>query len=150
MSNPASMFPIMAGAQLAVAGRGAEAAAILKKSADALEGTSLGREAAFLRYGMLGDRDRALPFAPPTDDAIQNEFSAIFVADAYAAIGCRDEAIHWVRNAVGHGLINFPFLAEYDPFLATVRLEPAFQELLRQVKGRWEAVIAWEQGLAPR
>jgi serine/threonine protein kinase/tetratricopeptide (TPR) repeat protein len=149
MSNPASMFPIMAGAQLAVAGRGAEAAAILQKSADALKGTSLGREAAFLCYGLLGDRDRALPFAPPTDSAIQNEFAAIFTADAYAAIGCRDEAIRWVRNAVEHGLINFPFLAEYDPFLATVRSEPAFQELLHEVKGRWESIVAWERGLAP-
>lgn len=144
MSNPASMFPIMAGAQLAVAGRGAEAAAILERSADALHGTQLGREAAFLRYGLLGDRDRALPFAPPADAAIQNEFAAMFTADAYAAVGCPDEAIRWVRNAVAHGFINYPFLAEHDPFLATVRSEPAFQELLAGIKGRWESVIAWE------
>jgi adenylate cyclase len=145
MSNPASMFPIVAGAQLAVAGRRAEAAAVLGKSADALQGTPLGREAAFLQHGLLGNRDRALPFAPPADGAIQNEFAAMFTADAYAAVGCDDDAIRWVRNAVEHGFINYPFLAEHDPFLVTIRSKPAFQALLKEVKGRWESVIAWER-----
>jgi serine/threonine-protein kinase len=146
MSNPASMFPIMAGAQLAVAGRRTEAAAILKKSADALEGTPLGREAAFLHYGLQGDHDRALPFAPPTDTAIQNEFAAMFTADAYAAIGRHDDAIRWVRNAVDHGFINYPFLAEYDPFFGALRGRAGFRQLLTEVKPRWEAVVAWERG----
>lgn len=145
MSNPASMFPIMAGAQLAVAGLRTEAAEILKKSADALEGTALGREAAFLHYGLLGDRDGALPFAPPSDAAIQNEFAAIFTADAYASIGSHEDAIRWVGNAVAHGFINYPFLAEQDPFLGDVRGESAFQRLLAAVKPRWEAVVEWER-----
>jgi tetratricopeptide (TPR) repeat protein len=145
MSNPASMFPIMAGAQLAVAGRRTEASEILKKSADALNGTPLGREAAFLHYGLLGERDRALPFAPPTDAAIQNEFAAMFTADAYAAIGRHDDAIRWVRNAVDHGFINYPYIAEHDPFLASVRGDPGLKPLLAKVKPRWEAVVEWER-----
>jgi len=145
MSNPASMFPIMAGAQLAVAGRRTEAAEILKKSADALKGTPLGREAAFLHYGLLGERDRALPFAPPTDGAIQNEFAAMFTADAYASIGNHEDAIRWVTNAIEHGFINYPFLAEHDPFLASVRGDPGFKQLLAEVKPRWEAVVEWER-----
>jgi eukaryotic-like serine/threonine-protein kinase len=144
MSGPASMFPIMAGAQLAVAGRRTEAAAILKRSADALEGSSLGREAAFLHYALVGDRDCALSFAPQEDAAIQNEFAAIFAADAYALIGCRDDALRWVRNAVEHGFINYPFLADYDPFFADIRNEPGFSQLLAEVKPRYEAVAAWE------
>jgi hypothetical protein len=138
------MFPIMAGAELAVAGHAEEAAAILGTSAEALRGTALGREAAFLQYGLRGDRERALPFAPSTDDAIQNEFAAMFAADAFAAIGRPDDAIHWVANAVDRGFINYPFLAEYDPFLETVRREPGFTRLLAAVKPRWEAVVEWE------
>lgn len=144
LSDAASMFPIMAGAQLAVAGHREEAAAILGKSAEALRGTALGREAAFLQFGLRGDRERALPLAPATGDAIQNEFAAMFAADAFAAIGCRDEAIGWVGNAVDRGFINYPFLAEYDPFLETVRREPGFTRLLAAVKPRWEAVVEWE------
>ena len=45
-----------------------------------------------------------------------------------------------------HGFINYPFLAEHDPFLASVRPKPAFQALLAEIKGRWESVIAWERG----
>lgn len=149
MSDAASMFPIMAGAQLAVAGHREDAAAILGRSAEALRGTPLGREAAFLQFGLRGDRERALPFAPATGDAIQNEFAAMFAADAFAAIGCRDEAIAWVGHAVDRGFINYPFLAEYDPYLETVRREPGFTRLLEAVKPRWEAVVEWEAKRRP-
>jgi hypothetical protein len=138
------MFPIMAGAQLAAAGRRTEAAEILKRSADALAGSSLGREAAFLHYALVGDRDRAMSFAPQEDAAIQNEFAAMFAADAFALLGCPDDAIRWVRNAVELGFINYPFLADYDPFFANIRNEPGFTQLLAEVKPRYEAVVAWE------
>ena len=76
---------------------------------------------------------------------IQNEFAAMFTADAYALIDRRDDSIHWVRKAVEHGFINYPFLAEHDPFLCDVRDEPGFKQLLAEVKPRWEAVVDWER-----
>jgi len=77
--------------------------------------------------------------------AIQNEFAAMFTADAYASIGNHEDAIRWVTNAIEHGFINYPFLAEHDPFLASVRGDPGFKQLLAEVKPRWEAVVEWER-----
>jgi len=76
---------------------------------------------------------------------IQNEFAAMFTADAFALIGRHDDAVHWVRAAVDHGFINHPFLAEHDPFLTEVRDEPGFLQLLEEVRPRWEAVVEWER-----
>ena len=145
LADPASMVPIVAGVQLAASGRREEAAGILGRAAALLEGTPLGREASFLEHALTGDREGALPFAPVRDGVIQNEFAAMFTADAYALIGRRDDAIHWVRAAVEHGFINYPFLAEHDPFLDDVRAEPGFRHLMAEVRPRWEAVVEWER-----
>jgi serine/threonine protein kinase/tetratricopeptide (TPR) repeat protein len=145
LSEPASMVPIVAGAELAAGGRRDEAAGILGRTGDLLAGTPLGREASFLRHALLGDRDGALRYEPPGEDVIQNEFAAMFTAQAYALIGRREDALAWLRKSVRHGFINYPFLAEHDPFLGDLRTEPGFQEILVEVRPRWEAVIEWER-----
>jgi hypothetical protein len=40
--------------------------------------------------------------------------------------------------AVDRGFINYPSLAEHDPFFEKVRGEPRFQKLLKTVRERWE------------
>ncbi len=149
LAAPASMVPLVASVQLAASGRRTEAATILQRTAGALAGTPLGREAAFLHFALAGDRDRALAFAPAIDGVIQNEFAAMFTAEAYALIDRRDDAIDWARKAVQHGFINYPFLAEHDPLLGDVRDEPGFRQLLAEVKPRWEAVVDWERKRQP-
>jgi len=141
---PASMAPLMAGGQLAVAGRTHEAVDILGRAGALLEGTPLAREAWFMHHALRGDRGAALRFAPVVDGVVQNEFAALFAADAYACLGLRDEALTWVRKAVSHGFINHPFLAGYDPLLEDLRGTVGFQSLLDEVRPRWEAVVAWE------
>ena len=145
LADPASMVPLVAGVQLAASGRREEAAGLLGRAGALLAGTPLGRETSFLERALMGDREGALRFAPERDGVIQNEFAAVFTADAYALIGRRADAIHWVRAAIEHGFINYPFLAEHDPFLAEVRDEPAFRQLLAEVRPRWEAIVEWER-----
>jgi hypothetical protein len=35
-------------------------------------------------------------------------------------------------------LINYPFLSQYDPLLKNIRQEKRFQELMEEVRSRWE------------
>ena len=62
-----------------------------------------------------------------------------FLAECYALIDDRCGAIDWLRRAASLGFINYPLLAERDPLLATLRGEPAFQELIAGVKLQWES-----------
>jgi hypothetical protein len=43
-----------------------------------------------------------------------------------------------LENAIKMGLINYPLLAEKDPFLNNIRREPRFKKLMERVKYEWE------------
>ena len=61
-----------------------------------------------------------------------------FLAECYALAGDAASAIRWLQRAVSLGFINYPLLAERDPFLASLRDEPAFGSLIADVHRRWE------------
>jgi hypothetical protein len=67
------------------------------------------------------------------------EYLAWFLAEGYALIGRRDDALRWLRRAVYRGFINCPVLATHDPFLASLRGDAEFEELMQQVQRRWRA-----------
>ena len=68
------------------------------------------------------------------------EYLALFLADGYSLIGRNEDAIQWLRAAVALGFINYPILSGRDPFLANLRSDPRFEELIRMVKARWHAL----------
>ena len=59
------------------------------------------------------------------------------LAECYALIGDREEAIQWLRNAVDGGFLNPPFFSEIDPFLQPIREDPGFHELMVHLGKRW-------------
>jgi hypothetical protein len=71
---------------------------------------------------------------------LKAEYLALFLADGYSLIGRNDDAIRWLRTAIALGFINYPILATRDPFLANVRYDPRYEELMRMVKARWQAL----------
>ena len=60
------------------------------------------------------------------------------IGACYANLGIVEEAVAWLRQSTERGFINYPFLAEKEPFLARIRSEPQVQEVLKEVKQRWE------------
>ncbi|MGD8699749.1 MAG: hypothetical protein PVJ43_10690, partial [Gemmatimonadales bacterium] len=61
-----------------------------------------------------------------------------FVAGIHALAGLKQEALDWLSNAVDRGFINYPFIAEHDPLLESLRGEPRFKEILTLVKQKRE------------
>ena len=61
-----------------------------------------------------------------------------FIAIGYAILDERDKALDWLENAVKWGLINYPLLSKYDPFLKKMHTEERFQKLMDKVKSEWE------------
>jgi len=69
------------------------------------------------------------------------EYLALFLADGYALIAQHDSSLRWLRTALAQGFINYQYLATHDPFLASVRSDLRFTELMREVRARWQASV---------
>jgi TolB-like protein/tetratricopeptide (TPR) repeat protein len=65
-------------------------------------------------------------------------FWSYLVADSLALADVKDVALEWLEHAVDLGFINYPLLAEKDPFLANLRTEHRFKKLMERVKYEWE------------
>ena len=61
------------------------------------------------------------------------------VAGMYGKLGEYEEALRWIEQAVDVGFINYPMLAEHDPFLTKMRGQPEYEALLERVKREWES-----------
>lgn len=95
-----------------------------------------------LWYGYQGERERAL--AEISEDfrktASRDGAWSWLIASPLAYAGAEDEAIGWLECAVRRGgLINHPFLADHDPFLAKLRGNPRYEAMLDEAKEAWEA-----------
>ena len=146
MAPGASLLHILSAWNLAEAGLQEEASEILGRVGVALEGSVNGSYALFLKNALEGNAEVALSHATPEmERAIRTDHFTRTVADGYALIGRRTDAVRWIRIAMDCGFINYPFLAQHAPFLSSVRTDPGFQELMDELKVRWEAVVEWER-----
>jgi serine/threonine protein kinase/Flp pilus assembly protein TadD len=125
----------------AYAGRMEEASGFLRQLADAgasgLPTVAAALRALFCREGqtaaeLLGNQ--ALRNLATLDKEL-----SWWLAGACAYAGLKDEALHWLSNAVELGLVNHRFLATLDPFLASLRGEPQFEALMEHAREKQRA-----------
>ena len=148
LAPEASWLRIYLGWPLAAAGFRTEAADILGRVGAALTNDPHGAFALFLGYALEGNEQEALRVATPEmERTVHNDIACRMMADGYALLGRKADALRWLRTAIDHGFINYPNLTEVDEFLESLRGEPEFRTLMAELKPRWEAVIAWERGL---
>jgi tetratricopeptide (TPR) repeat protein len=127
---------------LAILGRRDEAITLFRELELALGNTPYGSFSAFYSRALQGDVDAAGHVTPLLEQSAHwVEYLASFLAEGYALIGRRDDALRWLRGAVQQGFINHPFLLR-DPFLESLRGDAEFQALMQQVERRWEAFEA--------
>ena len=139
-ANPARVY---AAYYLALANLREEAIAIFEAEGSASQGTPYGSVSLFLGRALKGDAEGALSLVTPQLEqaASWTEYLALFLADGYALIGQHDSSLRWLRTAVAQGFLNYRYLATHDPFLANVRSDLRFTELLREVRARWETSL---------
>jgi TolB-like protein len=138
--NPAKFYVAIG---LLLVGRRAEGIAVLDEVSSALGDSPYGSISAFLAQALQGGGERAARLVTPLleQSAHWVEYLALYLADGYALIGRRDDALRWLRGAVQQGFINYPFLTR-DPFLESLRGEAEFQALMQHVERRWRAFAA--------
>ena len=95
---------------------------------------------AFLKHALRGNKERALKSV--TKELVSAskgvEFFSRFMADCYALIGEKEEAMNWIENDMRLGFVNYPYLSEYGPHLKNIRNEEQFKKIMEQAKDRWE------------
>ena len=146
MAPQNSVLHLGAAWQIAEAGFNEEASQILARIESELQG-ALRSWALFLKNALDGNVDEALRHATPeTEEAMSwNEFSARWVAHGYLLLGRKEDALRFLRLAIDRGFLNYPSLTEHDAFLERLHDDPAFRQMMEEVKPRWEALVEWEQ-----
>ncbi len=126
---------------LAYRGRIEEGHSIIKALLDEAPQDSISRVGYALSLALQGKQHEALPILrdPKMEAWARSDLGySFFIGECYSLLGQRAEALDWLENAVNVGYINYPFLAEKDPFLANIRGEERFKKLMERVKYEWE------------
>ena len=97
--------------------------------------------AAFLAHAVGGRREGAHARVTPELEkaaATTDVFSRL-LAQGYALVDMREQALRWLAVAVDRGFINYPFLTRHDPFFLDIRRDDSFRRLMKTVRVRWES-----------
>jgi tetratricopeptide (TPR) repeat protein len=95
----------------------------------------------FQRYALMGKEKEALHSVNPelNEAATYDDLFSLRMAENFSLINESDQAISWLTNAIHYGIINYPFLNEYDPLLENIRSDERFKKLMEEVKIKYEA-----------
>jgi tetratricopeptide (TPR) repeat protein len=126
---------------LAANGRPEEAIAILHGVASDAPSMAWARLAAALGFALEGNREQVLNVlsADLRDAARWDDVFSWWMADSFALVGETKAALDSVERMIELGIINYPFLAEYEPFFSSIRSEPRFRALMEHARERWNA-----------
>lgn len=125
---------------LAWAGRREEAIAAAEQAAAVAPNHVHAKLALMVAHGLRRDVAGArAELTPEFREWCHRETSwSYFVAAAFALAGGEEDALSWLEHAVDLGWVNYPFMAEQDPFLAGLRGGARFERLMVRVKREWQ------------
>jgi non-specific serine/threonine protein kinase len=117
-----------------------KAFSIIEKCAKADPDNAVSKFGLLLKYGLQKDRENAFKIMTPDfrKTCLRDWEWSYYVADAFALLDEKKEALDWLENAVNRGFINYPFINSYDFFLENIRSEERFKKLMERVKYEWE------------
>jgi non-specific serine/threonine protein kinase len=129
------------GQTLALGGRVNDALPIFDALSRDLPESPFAHVGQFYACALRGERDAAKRSITPEVEEIlgADPQYSWFLAQCYALVDDRPHALGWLDRATTLGFINYPLLAHRDPFLESLRGEPAFQALIADVKQKWES-----------
>ncbi|MGH7713734.1 MAG: protein kinase domain-containing protein, partial [Gemmatimonadaceae bacterium] len=102
------------------------------------------RLADAMASALRGDRDGMLRIMTPELRAMVwwDDLFCWWSANCFALVGERAASLDFLERAVALGIINYPFLAQHESCLASVRSEARFGRLMEHVRKAWEVFEA--------
>jgi non-specific serine/threonine protein kinase len=128
---------------LAANGRVDDARGLLHTVANEKPTMAWARLACAMADALSGDRERVLKSITPDlrEAAAWDDIFSWWMADCYALVGERAAALDCVERMIELGMINYPFLAQHEPFIAPIRGEPRFTALMERARKQWDAFV---------
>lgn len=130
------------GLDLAYLGRFEEAGRLFDEAFEGDEGSLSFWICRIFSLGLRGERENAWQVLRTKLDphpATRRDLAySLFSAEAHAFLDDKEGALDWLERSVELGMINYPFLNEYDPLLEPLRRKPRFRKLMARVKKEWE------------
>jgi len=113
---------------------------IIDQSASATPSNAFTKLGLMLKYAKIEDKDKTfLEMTPDFQKTCHRDITfSHHLAGIFSLLGSKKDALDWLQNAIDRGFINYPLLAEKDPWLANIRGEPRFKKLMERVKYEWE------------
>jgi len=142
--NPSYLFHYFYG--LALKKNHRLASSLLQKPKDTMSDNFFLQLMNFLNYALTNKREKALQLVTKEfRNIVRNDvdYSSI-LAEGFALLNRKDEALDWLENAVNLGLINYPYFAKHAPFLENIRGSERFYKLISKVKTEWEKAVSEE------
>jgi hypothetical protein len=98
------------------------------------------RIAFFLAHALAGDEPDTVAAQADAIERLATASDVLprMIAQGYALAGNPERALRWLAIAVDREFINYPFLVQYDPSFQSLRGLPRFQQLMDNVRDRWE------------
>jgi eukaryotic-like serine/threonine-protein kinase len=126
---------------LAANGRVEEAVTLLQPVARDTPDMAWAKLASAMAGALRGDRDEVRRVMTPElrEAAWWDDLFCWWAADCFALVGDHEASLDFLERAVSLGIINHPFFAQYEPFLAGVRGDVRFGRLMERVRRAWEA-----------
>jgi serine/threonine protein kinase len=127
---------------LAISKKYDEAFALLDKPDAEVPGDFFSQLTYFFKYALKNEKTKALQFATEAFKATASkdlQYSS-FLAEGFALLDEKEEALHWLEHAVKLGFTNYPFFAKHDPFLQNLRGDERYEKLMERVKTEWQKI----------
>ena len=128
---------------LAANGRVDDARGLLHTVANEKPTMAWARLACAMAEALTGNRKQVLKSitADLREAANWDDIFSWWMADCYALVGERDKALDCVDRMIALGMINYPFLAQHEPFIAPIRDAPRFLVLMERARKQWDAFV---------
>ena len=93
----------------------------------------------FFKYSLQGEKDKALQLLTEErkNYALKDYHFPWLMAECFALLEKKEDALDWLELAVDKGWINYPLFSKLDPFLINIRGEARFKKLMEKVNYEW-------------
>jgi non-specific serine/threonine protein kinase len=125
---------------LAYGNRIDEAYKVIDQFSDMADDEHWAKLGVIFKYALEGKEEKVLElYTEKLKNMMRgDEFYGVWVAESYALINHKQEALEWLEEAINNQLLNYPFLTKHDRFLKNLHNEQGFKKLMKRVKIEWE------------